>query len=177
MRKFIFIIPLTLLFAQCSTPYTAEISRIDSLITLMDSAKVLVSKVDSGIVHQRRRLCEKNMKRIVELTDTVSREEVFMLDRYGAFQKAYTKWGSKMGLLSEEVEVIPVQLRNLRTDLSKNLIPQEKVRTYLENEEFAAVAVYQTCQQMYTGLQSIDKAYLEAEEKVLLLIQRLESEN
>ena len=69
-----------------------------------------------------------------------------------------------------------MQLTNLKTDLSKNLIEEEKIEEYVKNESEMARALFESIIKMDKGMNKINEPYLETEEKIILLIQRLESE-
>ena len=122
MRRLIFVIPVLLILARCSSPYKSEIRQLDSLLVLLDSAKTVVHKLDSGLIFERKRNSFQNLAIISSITDTLSREDVFLLDKYSSYLKAYNKWSTRLMALYGEVEVIPMQLINLKKDLSKNLI-------------------------------------------------------
>ncbi|HAW52156.1 MAG TPA: hypothetical protein DCX54_07500 [Flavobacteriales bacterium] len=176
MRKLIFVIPVLLIFARCSSHYKGEIAQLDSLITLLDSAKNVVHKLDSGLLFQRKRAVFHNLAVISSTTDTLSRDDVFLLDTYSSYLKAYNKWSSRLLALYEEVETIPMQLKNLKLDLSKNLIPKEQAEKYVKNESEMARLVIEAVFKLDRGFRDNNEPYIETEEKVLLLIKRLESQ-
>ena len=177
MKNLLYLSVLALSMAACSTKYTSEISEIDTLIKTLDSARVQFERVDTAMVHGRFRSATANLAQVGSLTDTVSKEEALMLDRYNSYLKAYRKWSPKIEVVREQLEVVPRQLENLSTDLSKNLIEEEKVVQYLDNERRAVVSLKQTITDMEIGLSNIDQASTETEEKVLLLIDRLRNQN
>ena len=176
MRRLIFVIPVLLILAQCSSPYKSEIRQLDSLLVLLDSAKTIVHKLDSGLIFERKRNTFRNLAIISTMTDTLAREDVFLLDKYSSYLKAYNKWSSRLIALYEEVEVIPMQLINLKKDLSKNLIEKERSVGYMKNEMEMARLVIQAVFTLDEGLRKNNEVYIETEEKVILLIQRLESQ-
>ena len=176
MRKLIFALPVLLIFARCSSPYTSEIAQLDSLLTLLDSAKTVLHKVDSGLIFQRKRASLHNMSVISTTTDTLTREDIFLLDTYASYSKGYKKWSTRIVALYEEVETIPMQLRNLKKDLSKNLIPTDKSAQYMRNESDMARLVIEAVFKLDEGVKRNNAPYIETEEKILLLIQRLESQ-
>jgi len=176
MSKIIFIIPLILILTRCSTPYQGEVAQIDSLLVLMDSAKSVVYKIDTGLMFQRTIQMQNNLAKLSSLVDTLPKKYLLDINNYSMYYKAYRTWSSRIGTLYEEVEVIPMQLTNLRTDLSKNLIEKEKVAEHLKNETEMARLIIESVKRLDVGLKKINQPYIDTEEKVILLIQRLESE-
>lgn len=176
MRKLIFILPLALIFARCSNPYQGKISEIDSLLVLMDSAKMVMNKLDTGLIFERRLSVRNNVNLIAALKDSLSKDDVIFLDQYSAYYKTYNKWGLKVNSLYDECHVIPMQLSNLRNDMAKKLIEPEKAEQYFSIEKQNSLTVFNMVMQLDEGLKSINGPFLLTEEKVILLIQRLESE-
>ena len=176
MRNLIFAIPLLLILARCSSPNQGEIAQLDSLLVLMDSAKSVVHKLDSGLIFQRRTQINKNLYKISASADTMPREDIFLIDKYSSYFKAYSKWSGQIEMLYDEVEIVPMQLTNLKTDLSKNLIEEEKIAEYVKTESEMARVLIESIMKMDMGMKKINEPYIETEEKIILLIQRLESE-
>lgn len=174
MRNLIFLLPLLALFVKCSTPYQSEIKEIDSLLVVLDSAKFILNQVDYEVLLETKAHGEAKFIRLNELVDTVGKKEAILLDQYGALLKAYRKWGEKYPAFEEYVEVIPMQLKNLKKDLSNNLLDPDEAIIYLENESIATMSIYESINQMYSGLNSIEESFQQYDEKVLHLIQRLE---
>jgi len=176
MKKvLIFLFPLLLSVNACKNPHETRIQEIETLMFALDSAKTVLHNMDTGMVIRRYRSCNENLQRISALADTVGRDDVFLIDEYARYQKAYRKALEKIGPFFEEIEVLPMQLENLKKDLSKNLIDEKQATSFLKNESHAAITLSQVIFQMSNGLQSIDADFIVCEEKILHLIERLEA--
>lgn len=175
MRLLIPIFLITLIFHNCGTKYEAEIHEIDSLLVVMDSTRKTIKLVNGEMIRERHMYCIDRMNYLGSLTDTLGRKDAFLLDHFGGVCKAYRKWNEKFKNLEKHVEVVPQQLQNLRKDLSKNLIDSAEAAAYLKNEKEAVGSLHQTVADMERGLRSIEERYHEYDQKILLLIQKLES--
>lgn len=176
MRKLIFIIPLLLILAQCTSPYKGEIAQLDSALLALDSAKQTLHNLDTGLIYQRYRQINENLLRLSSIDDTLTKEDAFLIDAYSSQFKAYTRWSGQIAPLYEEVEVVPSQIENLKIDLSKNLIDKEKTSEYVKNEIEMAKYVTASVYKMQLGTVKINQTYLDTEEKIILLIQRIKSD-
>ena len=174
-KALVFILPLLFSLNACKNPHEARIQEIETLLFALDSAKTVLHKMDTGLIFKRNRDCNARINSINRLADTVSRDAVFLIDEYARYQKAYRKAIQKIYPFFEEIEVLPMQLENLKQDLSKNLIDDNQAAQYLKNESVAAITLSQVIFQMDNGLNSIDSAYIVCEEKILHLIERLEA--
>ena len=174
-KAIIFLFPLLISLNACKNPHEVKIQEIETLLYVLDSAKTVLHKMDTGLIIKRNRDCDERLTSISNLADTVSRESVFMIDEYARYQKAYRKAIQKIYPFFEEIEVLPRQLENLKQDLAKNLIDENQAALYLKNESVAAMTLSQVIFQMDNGLNSIDSLYIVCEEKILHLIERLEA--
>ena len=177
MNRLIYISALAVLLTMCSNPYQKEIAEIDSTLITLDSARKILSAVDEAILNDRLSKGEEALADIEKSTDSLAKEDAYLIDDFHSYVKAYSRWMPRLSIMKEEIEVIPRQLENLRTDLSKNLIEKEKAREYMNKEMAAATSLMQSIHDLGMGLNDIDSAYQEAEKKVLLLKERLESQN
>ena len=173
------IIAITLLsvlaLTACKSPYVSEISEIDSLLVELDSAKKILYMQDTGKAFERIRVVEQNIAKLYRRMDTVSPEEAIVIGNYANFRKYYSKWVKRFPTYFESIETIPVQLKNLRTDLTKNLIPEDKVDGYFNNEKKAAGELVKGIHDMKSNFDFMDMSFDSNHEKILHLIQSLDT--
>ena len=162
------------IFSSCSNHNERYIQQVDSLTVMLDSAEVTLSKVGKDFVLGRNDYCNSKFSKIGSITDTLTKEEALIVDHFNGVCRAYRKWGEKFPVLEKNIDLIKEQLGKLKNDLSKNLIPEEDVVTYVEHETQAVNSLVSTCIQMNAGLKSIEGMFKENDQKILLLIQKFE---
>ncbi len=163
------------LLTSCSNSYSPEIKVIDSLLVALDSSKTVLYNLDTGQVYRRIKTCTRNINYIYNNDDTVNREQAFFIDDYSLCRKYYGKIAQKFPRLFEEIETVPKQLENLKRDLSKNLISQDKAAKFLAEEQRAAEIIVENILQIAERFKSLDKSFIESHEKILNLIQTIDS--
>ena len=163
-----------LLFA-CGTKFEEEIAVIDRLQASLDSAKIAVYKWDTGKVYKRITQIEYNVAYIANNKDTLSRDDAFLIDEYSNCRKYYMKMSMKFPAIYENIETLPMQLKNLKKDLSKNLIEKEKATEYLLNEEEMAFGLLENIIVIDRRFESLDATYDSSHEKIIHLIQTIDS--
>ena len=174
MRTLTLITVLLLFASSCSTKYETEIAKIDNWLVNLDSAKKQLHSMDTGLVYKRIVMSDKNLAIIFKTKDTIERSYAFLIDDYANCKKLYGKIAQKFPSLFEEIETIPRQLENLKTDLSKNLIEKEKVDGYMLNEGMAAENIIRIIKESETSINNLDAVFNESHEKILHLIQTLD---
>ena len=177
MNRLLFLLPFVFILTNCSSPYKAEIQQLDVLSLRLDSARLVMNKLDTGLLFSRIRESEKKLAHINTLSDTLTKEDIYLIDSYVSYSRSYGKLTRQVYTLYEDVEVLPMQVENLITDLSNNAISKEKCVQYMQNETEMAEIVINKVGQINAALTRSSDPYIEIEEKIILLIQRLESEN
>ena len=81
----------------------------------------------------------------------------------------------RLFVIYEEIETIPVQLENLKSDLSKNLIPKEKAKKFLTVEYMAAESLISGIETLNQAMDELDMSFPESREKILHLIQTIDT--
>lgn len=163
------------LFASCSNSYVSEIKTIDSLLISLDSSRSVLYGLDTGLIYQRIRTSTNNINYIFNHNDSVNREQAFIMEDYVLSRKYYSRMAQKFPRLFEDIETVPRQLENLKKDLSKDLIPKDKAPKYIMEEKIAAESMIVSINQIAQRLESLDKTYIESHEKILHLIQTIDS--
>lgn len=171
MRFSLFLVFISFILFSCSRVHEAGIKSIDSLLVELDSARIRLYKLDTGKVYRHIRQIENEVKTVVSQGKAVTKENALILEKYNNARKGYSKFAERFPILFEEIETIPAQLRNLRSDLSKNLIEKEEAVLYLSKEIMAATALIQTIEGIESGIVRMDALFDESKEKVLHLIQ------
>lgn len=177
MKRFVLLLVTTITLFSCKSPYVSEIAGIDSLLVALDSAKIKLHKLDTGLVYQRIREANKNLNFITNKVDSVNKEQGIALDTYHNSRKYYSRLSERFPALFEQVETIPMQLKNLRNDLSKNLIEKDLAEKYYTNELTAAHSVIENIDQITERMVSLNESYEQSREKILLLIQSVDTTN
>lgn len=174
MRILTLLTTLIIFVSSCSTKYETEIAQIDDLLIRLDSAKKQLHSMDTGLVYKRIKMCDKNLSIIFTTKDTIDKSNAFLIDDYGNVKKMYGRVAQKFPRLFEDIETIPRQLENLKTDLSKNLIEEDKAKEYMLNEGVAAESIIQIIQQSETQIDNLNSVFTESHEKILHLIQTID---
>ena len=182
MKKCLQLLSLSFLFyagfiASCTSPHQGYINQVDSLNVLVDSSEKMFLSIDTSLVYGNLRTAESNFQEVSAYYDTLTREIAFLLDEYYSYKKAYKKWGGKIKPFYDEFEVVRMQLEDLKTDLEKDLIPQEKIDEYYEHEMLHIHDMMEIVVSMKTGLELIHPKFDAANEKVSLLLDSLRQEN
>jgi hypothetical protein len=175
MKSLIPIFSFLLFISSCTSPYVTEIQIIDSLSVSLEKAKIQLKSLDTGMVFRNMREVEKNVGLIVKHKDSIGKEEVILVEEYQIIRRNYEKLTVKLPTFYEDIETIPVQLSNLKKDLSKNLIPDEKAHEYLANEMTAAESMIEAVTALNKSLDNLNKRFDVSQEKILHLIQSLDS--
>lgn len=175
MKLLLPVLTLLLFGTSCSNNYQAEITAIDGLIVRLDSAKQLLQLLDTGRVFGRMDDMEKNVKLISTYADSINREEALVIEEYRVLKRAYEKSVKNVQFIYEDIETIPVQLENLKKDLSKNLVEPDKAQAYLLNETLAAESVFEAISDAYNQVANMENRYHISQEKILHLIQTLDN--
>lgn len=173
------IITTLLLFAiftsTCRNPYQAEIQKIDSMLLRLDTVRVTLNQIDTALINKRIKKIDEVLKKVMADYDTVDRERAFLIDDYYNIRKYYSKGLSRLSVFYDEIEVIPAQLKNLKTDLSKNLIETDKASLYLLNEEMAVEGIYSGITGLASRFETLHRDFEKTDKKILLLIQTPEN--
>ena len=159
----------------CSTKFTQEIAEIDRLLFSLDSAKVVMMSWDTGKVYRRIKTVENKVGYFIQHNDSASKETAILIDEYSNCQKYYRKMSMRFPAMFENIETIPMQLENLKTDLSKNLIEEEKAMQYLSTEKLAAEGLLESVRMIDNRFPSLDSTFEQTHEKILHLIQAIDS--
>lgn len=175
MKALIPLLSVFLFFFSCTSPYVAEIQIIDSLSVSLERAAAQLKDLDTGRVNRNMQDVVRNVKTIVKHKDSISKEDVIMVEEYQIIKRNYEKLMVKMPRLYEDIETIPVQLTNLKKDLSKNLIPDEKAHEFVANEATAAESMIKAITDMKASIDNLNKRFDVSQEKILHLIQSLDT--
>ncbi len=174
MKNLILVFTALITIASCSNKFSEEIKEINSMMASLDSAKEVLYSIDTGKVFSRIKEIESTLQRIIEVNDSVNKEEALLIDDYMLNKKYYTRISGRFNSLFEHIETIPMQLKNLKSDLSKDLIEKEKASQYLENEKMATESVLRSIRLINERLIGLNEEYDKTYEKVLILIQKKE---
>lgn len=175
MRTITALLLFAIFTSTCKNPYQAEIHKIDSMLVSLDTVRTILYQIDTAQINKRIRKIDEVLKKIMTNYDTVDRERAFLIDDYYNIRKYYNKGLSRLGVFYEEIEVIPAQLKNLKTDLSKNLIASDKADLYLLNEEMAVEGICSGITGLASRFETLDRDFEKTDKKILLLIQTPES--
>ena len=176
MRLLLSIVLVAAATSSCNTEYETELATIDSLLVKLDSARSILYTIDTTTAFQRLESAEENIRLIQGMGIALSREDLFLLDEYNSNRKAYSRWNARLSIFYEEIETIPVQLRNLRRDLSRILIEREEAGKFMNSESTAVLAITTGITDMSKRFALLDKSFPPLQEKILNLIVKLEDE-
>jgi hypothetical protein len=176
MKVIIPILIAFMVFSSCGHQHSEKVRTIDSLLILMDSAAKTLTQLDSGKLFKYRRDGAAYVQQIRSLTTNLSKEDALVLDQFLGIHRAFRKWSERVPDYYEEIYIVPQQLEDLKHDLSRGLIKEEDISDYFDRERLAAISLFESIVAAKTGLESVEPRYLENEEKIIALIQRLEAE-
>ena len=171
MRTITALLLFALFTSTCKNPYQAEIQKIDSMLVRLDTVRTILYQIDTVLINNRIKKIDEVLKKIMANYDTVDRENAFLIDDYHNVKKYYIKGSSRLGVFYEEIEVIPAQLKNLKADLSKNLIEGDKASLYLLNEEMAVEGICSGITGLANRFETLNKDFEKTDKKILPLIQ------
>lgn len=145
--KFVFLFSIFYyLFSSCEPKpdYSAEISQLDSAGALTEEAEKILFSSDTHSLRTAYNSTAQNLNNIIQKLagDTVKKKMgIFLTD---AFQQS----GNIINLLDmsdylkKSVTESEQRIKNLKHDLLKNLIEQDRVREYVEHEIVASKKIH-----------------------------------
>jgi len=166
MKKNIFpILIFTLFFVSCVNNSIKEktITKIDSILTKLDSAKILLAeaKNDSITIQMKRELDLKSKQLLVKLDTLALDKKTFTkISAYINLHKFFKKLNNKIGEVEINLQYTINQLNDLKYDVPV-LVEKDtaKLNKYLTDEEKAAKIVVNKVKSLYNSLQEAKTKY------------------
>ncbi len=150
----------TFLLASCNqTNYPNEIKTIDSLLTRIDSAENLYSKIDTSGLYEEGRTFKMKfnfVKNAYEQSeDTLNHDMAILISEYRDLRKPYAQFKDMYVANAKELEFSKKQLFDLRHDLEYNLLDTNFVRRMVNSERDATESLVNETKNLFSGRKSI----------------------
>jgi hypothetical protein len=118
--------------------HSKEISKIDSLLTVLDSAKAKLHELDTIYVKNCYDKYLDNLKQIREKFKGKKDELTFRtMEQYGLINKPLRNFLRNFDNFNKEINYSKAQLKNLKCDIKNNKIDKEKIAEYIDTESKA----------------------------------------
>jgi len=127
---------IILLFSNsCKNSHTKEIATLDSLMQVVANAENSLLEIDSVKIQKYADEIMETLHKFKEETKTPpSAEDAELLLNYRTSAKSFYAFNKNRKYLNEELFLSIQQLSNLKKDLQKNLISEEKAFEYYKTE-------------------------------------------
>ncbi|HBF89315.1 MAG TPA: hypothetical protein DDX39_11800 [Bacteroidales bacterium] len=140
MKTFTFLLTIivaSILFSCNSTKYPEYIKKTDSLLASLDSISVKYHEINYGSVKIMFDLVSKNHELIKEneSLDLANNQELKQdLFQYGRIHKAFKKYLKEYDKTNSDIEFNKNQLNTFKDDISNNLISEENIIKFYDDE-------------------------------------------
>jgi len=174
-----FLIALCLLSTSCSTDkYNKQISQIDSLNAVLDSALKKLNTLDTTVVQSHFKEYSKNIKIIRENFKEKDNNEIWtVLTRYGMLKKPLRDFTNHYVKYSKQISFSRKQLSNLKADIKDNAVAKDKVLQYIGEEASFVNYIKISVSDLIENTQNYNNQFLELNPKVEKYFQNAKPSN
>lgn len=132
----IFLVASCLLYTSCTSgKYAKQITKIDSLLIVLDSSFSKLNLLDTSVVESYYKVYVNNIKQIKNSFEKKDNEEVWsVITRYGLLRKPLRDFKKHYTKYSKEISFTQEQLNNLKADIKNDVLSEDKISQYINDE-------------------------------------------
>lgn len=162
---------ITTLISSCGNSVDqARLQKLDSLGTILNHVKELVSKVDHDMIEKRfAEMNEMGSWFLNNLEDTLPPEPGIVFGDYMRCQKFYGKAISRHRQVTTELEYSEKQLATLRADVKNGLHSDADFSKYFSEESASAAKLLLAAEELDKSYVSVNAQYVKTKPPVIAL--------
>ena len=140
------------------------IKKADSLYATIDYKKLNETVIS---INEKLKLIDQKYN-----GDTISKETALIIENYKGIGNVLTQFYNQSKKLEEEIEESEKQIADLRHDIEKNIVKEEKMEEYVEREK---EALQEVCTQVQLTQRSIGLTLVDYESMIPKIEQLLKN--
>lgn len=125
---------ISLLLFSCGAPDSRFISQVESLEKTIFASEQSLQGIDTSKIGNYFRISNENLKFIQENMDTMDKQTAILVADYSASRKSLRMFLENYSDVSKELGYSKKQLNDLKTDIEKNLVAEDKFTDYYSAE-------------------------------------------
>jgi hypothetical protein len=136
MRACLLIFGVCLILQSCREGHEAEIKRVDSLITVLNTHETTFNANSKRALEPVINEISQTVKFIADsIKDSLTVPEAKMCNQYHSIGVTLNSYESKFPEIKEQLAIGKKQLNDLKTDLKNHSVPSDSVGSYLKSEQ------------------------------------------
>lgn len=128
-------------FYSCKDAYTNEFGHVDGLLKILDFSEETLHSVDTTTLFDKIIFLEQAIDKIQAENDTLTKEAAIAADQFIGSYKPLFELSKNYKNYQQEIDLIRVQLTNLKQDLNNGIISKELFSTYYESEQSSVISI------------------------------------
>src|SRR5690606_13964005 len=140
------ILSLPAVFYSCkNTSYREEISKIDSMLMQLDSARIILNNIYGERMTEITSAVDEDInffhEHFEESANTLDTESRVVINNYRRISKSGSKIAPHLPNIQNDLDLSEKQLKDLRHDVEKNVLTEGQVKKHVREELLASRAV------------------------------------
>lgn len=162
------IIVVSMILFSCARGLNQEQEqKLTKLEARVDSTLNVISKLDTAKGLASANHFFENMEYIKNvMTDTISREMAFYIDKYYSTRKSFKYFGNQYPKVYEELSLCKEQLDNLRHDAENGLLEEGQFEKYYHLEANNLVLAEETANEVVEAINTVQPMYDEMNPRI-----------
>ncbi len=162
------------LLSSCTHKEDKELATLDTFNIFIKKADSLYATIDYKKLNETVISINEKLKLIDQKYngDTISKETALIIENYKGIGNVLTQFYNQSKKLEEEIEESEKQIADLRHDIEKNIVKEEKMEEYVEREK---EALQEVCTQVQLTQRSIGLTLVDYESMIPKIEQLLKN--
>ena len=162
------------LLSSCTHSEVKELSTLDTFNLFIKKADSIFATIDFQKLNETVISINSKLKLIDQTYsgDTISKETAVIIENYKGIGNVLTQFNNQSNKLEEEIKESEKQIADLRHDIEKHIVKEEKIEEYIEREK---EALMQVCTQVQLTQRSIGLTLVDYESMIPKIEQLLKN--